>query len=123
VASLLGYWLGEFSNSFVLARMKLMTRGRWLWTRTVGSTLIGEGIDTLAFVGAATLFGVFPPALFVTLVVTNYLFKVGVEVLMTPLTYAIVGRLKAAEGVDVYDIGTDFNPFRLRDDRTAAAKP
>jgi len=100
-----------------------MTRGRWLWTRTVVSTLIGEGIDTLAFVGAATLFGVFPPALFVTLVLTNYLFKVGVEVLMTPLTYVIVGRLKAAEGEDVYDAGTDFNPFRLRDDRTADVKP
>lgn len=122
VASLLGYWLGEFSNSFVLARMKLLTRGRWLWTRTVGSTLVGEGIDTIVFIGVATLFGVFPPVLFLTLFVTNYLFKVGVEVVMTPATYVIVRRLKAAEQEDVYDIGTDFNPFHLRD-RTAPAKP
>jgi hypothetical protein len=115
VASLLGYWLGEFSNSFVLARMKILTRGRWLWMRTIGSTLAGEGIDTAVFIGVATLFGVFPPVLFVTLFVTNYLFKVGVEVAMTPLTYAIVGHLKRTEREDAFDIGTDFNPFRFRD--------
>jgi queuosine precursor transporter len=113
LASLLGYWLGEFSNSYVLAKMKILTRGRWLWTRTVGSTLVGEGIDTLVFVAVAVLFGVFPAALFVTLALTNYLFKVGVEVLMTPVTYAAVGALKRAEHEDYYDRGTNFNPFRI----------
>jgi len=113
LASLLGYWLGEFSNSYVLAKMKILTGGRWLWTRTVGSTLVGEGIDTLAFVAVAVLFGVFPAALFVTLALTNYLFKVGVEVLMTPVTYAAVGALKQVEQEDCYDRGTNFNPFRI----------
>ncbi|MEI7637596.1 MAG: queuosine precursor transporter [Syntrophus sp. (in: bacteria)] len=113
LASLLGYWLGEFSNSYVLAKMKILTRGRWLWTRTVGSTLVGEGIDTLVFVAVAVLFGVFPAALFVTLALTNYLFKVGVEVLMTPVTYAAVGALKRVEHEDYYDRGTNFNPFRI----------
>ena len=113
LASLLGYWLGEFSNSYVLAKMKILTRGRWLWTRTVGSTLVGEGIDTLVFVAVAVLFGVFPAALFVTLALTNYLFKVGVEVLMTPVTYAAVGALKQVEHEDYYDRGTNFNPFRI----------
>ena len=113
LASLLGYWLGEFSNSYVLAKMKIITRGRWLWTRTVGSTLVGEGIDTLVFVAVAVLFGVFPAALFVTLALTNYLFKVGVEVLMTPVTYAAVDALKRVEHEDYYDRGTNFNPFRI----------
>lgn len=113
LASLLGYWLGEFSNSYVLAKMKILTRGRWLWTRTVGSTLVGEGIDTLVFVAVAVLFGVFPAALFVTLALTNYLFKVGIEVLMTPVTYAAVGALKRVENEDYYDRGTNFNPFRI----------
>jgi hypothetical protein len=116
LASLLAYWLGEFSNSFTLAKMKILTRGKWLWTRTIGSTLVGEGIDTVVFILAATLFGVFPAALMATLIVTNYLFKVGVEALMTPLTYRIVRFLKAAEQEDFYDLGTDFNPFRFRAD-------
>lgn len=113
IASLLGYWLGEFSNSFVLAKMKLLTRGKWLWTRTIGSTLVGEGVDTVVFVLIATLFGVFPPVLMASLILTNYIFKVGVEVVMTPVTYAIVNFLKAKEQEDYYDWDTDFNPFRL----------
>ncbi|WP_352429031.1 queuosine precursor transporter [Thermoflexus sp.] len=112
-ASLLGYWAGEFSNSFTLAQMKLLTCGRWLWTRTIGSTLVGEGVDTLVFVLVATLAGVFPWSLFQTLTLTNYLFKVGVEVIMTPVTYLIVGALKRLEQEDYYDYGTDFNPFRI----------
>ena len=110
-ASLLGYWLGEFSNSYVLAKMKILTGGRWLWTRTVGSTLVGEGIDTMVFVSVAVVCDVFPAALFVTLAVTNYLFKVGVEVIMTPATYAAVDALKKAEQEDFYDFRTNFNPF------------
>jgi hypothetical protein len=112
LASLAGYWSGEFSNSFVLAKMKIITGGRHLWMRTIGSTLVGQVVDTLAFFVVACLFGVFPWTLFVTLVLTNYLFKCAVEALMTPITYLAVNRLKRAEGVDVYDIGTDFNPFK-----------
>ena len=112
LASLAGYWSGEFTNSFVLAKMKILTRGRWLWTRTIGSTIVGELLDTLLFVVIASLFQVFPWNLFITLTVTNYLFKVGLEVLMTPLTYAIVSKLKKAENEDYFDRKTDFNPFQ-----------
>jgi uncharacterized integral membrane protein (TIGR00697 family) len=114
LASLAGYWSGEFSNSFVLAKMKILTRGRWLWTRTIGSTIVGELVDTVVFISVASLFRVFPWSLFVTLVLTNYLFKCGVEALMTPVTYATVNWLKRVEREDYYDYGTDFNPFVLR---------
>ena len=113
VASLLAYFAGEFSNSYTLARLKVLTHGRWLWLRTIGSTLIGEGVDSLLFVGIACLAGVFPWAIALTLVVTNYLFKVGIEVLFTPLTYQIVSLLKRLENEDYYDINTNFNPFHL----------
>ncbi|MBN1147528.1 MAG: queuosine precursor transporter [Anaerolineales bacterium] len=115
VASLVAYWAGEFSNSFVLAKMKIKTAGRWLWTRTIASTLVGEGLDTLLFVSLATLLRVpgFVPSIWLTLVLTNYLFKVGVEALMTPLTYRVVNRLKQVENEDYYDYDTDFNPFKL----------
>jgi queuosine precursor transporter len=112
LASLLGYWTGEFSNSFTLAKMKILTGGRWLWTRTIGSTIIGELVDTLVFVSVASLFGVFPWSLFPTLVLTNYLFKCGVEALMTPVTYFVINHLKRAEHEDYYDYNTDFNPFK-----------
>ncbi len=113
LASLAGYWSGEFTNSFVLAKMKIMTRGRWLWTRTIGSTIVGEMVDTVVFIGIASLFHVFPWTLFLTLVLTNYLFKVGVEALMTPVTYAAVSRLKKTENEDYYDRDTNFNPFHM----------
>lgn len=113
VASLVAYWLGEFSNSFVLAKMKIATQGRWVWSRTIGSTLVGQGIDTLVFFVLATLLGVFPAAIFVSLVVTNYILKVGIEVLLTPITLAVIRWLKRTEGVDYYDTETRFNPFRL----------
>ena len=112
-ASLMGYWLGEFSNSFVLARMKILTAGKWLWTRTVGSTLIGEGVDTVVFILTATFFGVFPASLAASLIAANYIFKVGIEVFMTPVTYKVVGFLKRAEQEDYDDSRTDFNPFRF----------
>jgi len=113
LASLAGYWSGEFTNSFVLAKMKIMTRGRWLWTRTIGSTIVGEMVDTVVFIGIASLFHVFPWTLFLTLVLTNYLFKVGIEALMTPVTYAAVSRLKKTENEDYYDRDTNFNPFHM----------
>ena len=108
-ASLAGYWLGEFFNSYVLAKMKILTNGRWLWTRTIGSTLVGEAVDSLVFVAVASLFGVFPWSLFFTLSLTNYIFKVTIEAVMTPLTYLVINKLKHAENEDYYDRDTDFN--------------
>jgi uncharacterized integral membrane protein (TIGR00697 family) len=113
LASLAAYWLGEFSNSFVLAKMKVLTNGRWLWTRTIGSTLVGELVDSAVFIAIASLFGIFPWSLFNTLVVTNYLFKTATEALMTPLTYLIVNFLKQTEKEDFYDRGTNFSPFAI----------
>ncbi len=114
LASLSGYWLGEFFNSIVLAKMKVLTDGRWLWTRTIGSTLIGEALDTLVFIAVASAFGVFPWSLFLALTLTNYILKVGIEVAFTPLTYAVVAALKRAEDEDYYDRDTDFNPFAAK---------
>ncbi len=113
LASLAGFWLGEFSNSFVLAKMKVLTNGRWLWSRTIGSTLVGEFVDTAMFVVVASAFGVFPWSLFLTLTIANYLFKVAVEVVMTPLTYLVVRVLKQVENEDYYDRETNFNPFAV----------
>jgi uncharacterized integral membrane protein (TIGR00697 family) len=114
LASLTAYFAGEFTNSYILAKMKLRTRGRWLWARTIGSTLLGEGVDSILFVAVASLAGVFPWSLFVTLTLTNYLFKVAIEILMTPLTYRIVSALKHVEREDYYDWNTNFNPFRTQ---------
>jgi uncharacterized integral membrane protein (TIGR00697 family) len=114
LASLAGYWSGEFSNSFILAKMKILTRGRWLWTRTIGSTIVGELVDTVVFVSIASIFKIFPWSLFVTLTLTNYLFKCTVEALMTPATYAAVNALKKTEKEDYYDRDTNFSPFIIR---------
>jgi len=111
LASLAGYWTGEFTNSFILAKLKILTDGRWLWIRTIGSTIVGELVDTVIFLIVASLFGVFPWSLFLTLTVTNYVFKCGVEALMTPITYVVVNALKRVEDEDYYDRGTNFNPF------------
>lgn len=112
LASLLAYFAGEFSNSYVLARMKVAMQGRALWMRTIGSTLVGEGVDTVVFVLVA-FWGVLPNDLVWLILVSNYIFKVGVEVLFTPLTYQIVAFLKRAENEDYYDRDTDFNPFAV----------
>jgi len=114
IASLAAYLVGEFSNSFVLAKLKIITQGRWLWVRTISSTLVGEGVDSIVFVTIACLFGVFPWEIALTLIVSNYLFKVFIEVIMTPVTYALVGFLKRAEHEDYYDTDTNFNPFRWK---------
>jgi queuosine precursor transporter len=113
LASLAGYWTGEFSNSYILAKVKVLTNGRWLWVRTIGSTLVGQLVDTVMFVVVASVFGVFPWSLFLTLTVTNYLFKCAVEALMTPVTYGVVGFLKKVENEDFYDRDTNFNPFTV----------
>jgi uncharacterized integral membrane protein (TIGR00697 family) len=112
VASFIAYLIGEFANSFVLAKMKIATRGRWLWTRTIGSTLIGEGLDSLVFITIAFV-GTIPANGLASAIVTQWLFKTGYEVIATPLTYAVVTWLKRVEGMDVYDEKTNFSPLIL----------
>jgi hypothetical protein len=112
-ASLAAFWAGDFVNSFVLAKMKVKTGGRFLWARTVGSTVAGQGLDSLIFYPLA-FWGEWPPRLVVAVMVSNFFVKVGVETLMTPVTYLVVGFLKRAEREDYYDRGTDFNPFSLK---------
>lgn len=114
IASLIAYFAGEFSNSYVLAKMKIWTKGKLLWTRTIGSTIVGEGVDTLLFCTIA-FFGSpgFTISLLLAVIISNYIFKVGVEVLLTPLTYKVVEFLKRKENEDYYDYKTDFNPFSL----------
>ena len=110
-ASLVAYFAGEFSNSFVLAKMKILTRGKWLFTRTIGSTIIGEGIDTVLFVTIAFA-GLYTRHLLFLIIVSNYIFKVLLEIVLTPATYKVVGFLKRREKVDWFDYKTNFNPFK-----------
>lgn len=114
LASMLGYWAGDFANSYVLAKMKVLTRGRWLWTRTIGSTLVGQAVDSLLFYPVAFL-GIWTTAKMFQVVAFNCVFKVGVEAVLTPLTYAIVNWLKRVENEDYYDRHTNFTPFSLKD--------
>jgi queuosine precursor transporter len=108
--SLIAYFAGEFSNSFILSKMKIFTRGRWLFTRTIGSTIVGEGVDTLIFVMVAFA-GIFSRETLLAIIVSNYIFKVVFEVILTPVTYVVVRYLKRTEKADVYDYKTNFNPF------------
>ncbi|QYO68456.1 queuosine precursor transporter [Leptolyngbya sp. 7M] len=112
LASLLGFWAGEFVNSFVMAKMKILTAGRFLWTRTIGSTICGEVADTLIFYPVA-FFGTWSNEQLISVMVGNYILKVLWEVIATPFTYLIVGFLKKAENEDYFDTETDFNPFTL----------
>ncbi len=112
VGSFAAYLVGEFANAFVLARMKIMTHGRWLWTRTIGSTIIGEGVDSLIFISIAFV-GTVSGHQLVRTMITAWLVKTGYEALVTPLTYLVVNFLKRTEGVDTYDTSTDFSPIRL----------
>jgi uncharacterized integral membrane protein (TIGR00697 family) len=115
LASLIAFWCGEFVNSFVLAKMKIATAGRWLWTRTIGSTIVGEGVDSALFYPLAFYnSGLIPNELLPTVMLAQFVAKVGVEVLLTPVTYRIVAVLKRAEQEDYYDVRTDFNPFTLK---------
>jgi uncharacterized integral membrane protein (TIGR00697 family) len=113
-ASFAGYLVGEFANSFLLSRMKILTRGRWLWSRTIGSTVVGQGLDTsifiiLAFVGTSS----FVPVM----ILYHWLSKTAIEALFTPVTYAAVNWLKQKESLDTYDYETDYNPFMILDRR------
>ena len=113
LASIIAFWAGEFVNSYVLARMKLWTRGRHLWSRTIGSTVVGQGIDSLIFYPLA-FYGIWETETLLVVLATQWALKVGWEALLTPVTYAVVGWLKRREGIDVYDEGTDFTPFRAK---------
>lgn len=110
VASLAGYFVGEFANSAVLSRMKVLTGGRWLWTRTIGSTIIGEGLDTVIFISIA-FFGSMNNAVLLSMIVAQYIFKVSYEILFTPLTYLVVDWVKQREEIDKYDNDVKYNPF------------
>ena len=112
-ASLIAFWAGEFVNSFVLARMKVWTGGRKLWARTIGSTIVGQGVDSLLFYPLA-FYGVWSNAQVLTVLITNWALKVLWEAVLTPVTYAVVGFLKRREGLDIYDTATDFTPFATR---------
>ena len=119
VASITAFWAGEFVNSFVMAKMKVWTKGRALWSRTIGSTFVGQGVDSLIFYPVAFL-GIWTPQAVVTVMITNWALKVAWEAALTPVTYAVVNRLKRAEGVDLFDLETDFSPFATS---SAAGKP
>ena len=111
--SMIAFWSGSFANSYVLAKMKIWTRGRWLWTRTIGSTLVGEAVDSALFYVIAFA-GIWATGDIVKIAATQYVLKSGWEAVMTPVTYRVVGFLKRAEREDYYDRDTDFNPFTLR---------
>ena len=113
IASIIAYFVGEFSNSFIMSRMKIWTKGKHLWTRTIGSTLVGELIDSVLFVLIAFA-GIWENSLLIAVLVSNYIFKTLYEIAATPLTYWISGWLKRKEGEDHYDHGANYNPFRLR---------
>ncbi|GMN02939.1 queuosine precursor transporter [Erythrobacter sp. MTPC3] len=119
-ASILAFWAGEFVNSYVMAKMKVWTKGKALWTRTIGSTVVGQGVDSLIFYPIA-FWGIWTTEAVVTVMITNWLLKVLWEAALTPLTYAVVGRLKKAEGVDLFDMDTDFSPFSSKEHRKPGA--
>jgi hypothetical protein len=114
IASLAGYFAGSFSNAIMMSFMKVLTKGKLLWTRTIGSTIVGQAFDTFTFILVATALGVFPWSLFWSLTVTNYIFKVGMEAMVTPVTYWVVNGLKRAEDIDVYDEDTNLSPFKFK---------
>lgn len=112
-ASIIAFWAGEFVNSYVLARMKVWTQGKHLWSRTIGSTIFGQGVDSLIFYPLA-FWGIWSTSQVLTVMVTNWGMKVLWEAVLTPVTYVVVNRLKRHEGVDLFDEGTDFTPFKTR---------
>lgn len=111
LASFSGYLVGEFVNSVILSRLKVLTRGRWLWTRTIGSTIAGEGLDTAIFITVAFIG---TPAFTPAIILYHWVAKVGIEVVATPVTYIVVGWLKRTESVDTYDYSVNFNPFSVK---------
>jgi len=114
VASFIAYLVGEFSNSFVLAKMKIKTKGRWLWMRTIGSSIIGQGLDAAIFITIAYI-GRFNLSFIGTAILTHWLVKTGYETVATPFTYVVVNYLKRKETIDTFDYETNFNPFLISD--------
>ncbi len=112
IASMVAYFAGEFTNAYILAKMKILTKGRWLFSRTIGSTIVGQGVDTLIFPFIGFL-GILPLKTIIAGVISQYIFKVAFEIVATPLTYMVVGYLKRAEKTDAYDNKTNFNPFTV----------
>jgi uncharacterized integral membrane protein (TIGR00697 family) len=119
IASLAAFWAGEFANSYTMAKLKLITKGRWLWTRTVGSTVVGQAVDTTLVI-VITFAGTFTPGKLFQIIWQGYLLKVAYEVLATPVTYLVVNWLKRAEHVDTFDTHTNFNPFAVGQTGTSA---
>jgi len=113
IASIIGYWAGEFSNSYVLAKLKVLTKGKWLWSRTISSTIVGQGVDTVLFTFIG-FFGLIPNSILITAIISGYVFKVIYEIIATPITYKIVKFLKKKEEIDHYDYETNFNPFKIK---------
>jgi uncharacterized integral membrane protein (TIGR00697 family) len=113
LASVLAYWVGGFTNDFVLAKMKVLTKGKYLWSRTIGSTLVGQIVDSFLFIGIA-FYGIIPNAIIVQIAFTQYLLKVAYETVATPITYLVINKLKKSEGIDFYDYNTNFSPFKFK---------
>ncbi len=113
LASVLAYWAGGFVNDFTLAKMKLLTKGKMLWSRTIGSTVVGQAVDSFLFIGIA-FYGVIPTSIVIQIALTQYVLKVIYETVATPITYFVVNKLKKSEGLDVFDYHTNFNPFHFR---------
>lgn len=112
LASLIAYFLGEYCNSAVLSKMKLLTQGKWLWTRTIGSTIVGEGVDTIIFITIA-FWAAVPNSVLFQMIVLQYIWKIVYEIVLTPVTYIVVDWIKRKEGIDTYDNGVKYNPFSL----------
>jgi uncharacterized integral membrane protein (TIGR00697 family) len=122
MASIIAYWVGGFANDFTLAKMKILTKGKYLWSRTIGSTVVGQAIDSFLFIGLA-FYGIIPTAVVLQIALTQYILKVIYETVATPFTYFIVNKLKKDEGLDVFDYHTNFNPFRFKvEDNTSVNK-
>ena len=115
LASFLAYLTGEFCNSFVLAKMKILTKGKWLWSRTIGSTIFGQGLDTVIFIVIAY---VGAPFFTPWMILWHWLAKIGIEIILTPFTYLIINYLKRSESIDTYDFDTNFNPLRINGRKT-----
>lgn len=111
--SIIAFWAGDFVNSFVMSKLKVITNGKWLWTRTIGSTVLGQGVDSVLFYPIAFM-GIWTFDTLVGVIAFNWAFKVMVEIVMTPVTYAVVNKLKNVEHEDYFDVGTDFTPFSLK---------
>lgn len=120
IASIIAYWAGGFVNDFALAKMKILTKGKYLWTRTIGSTAIGQAVDSVLFIGIA-FYGIIPNMIILQIALTQYCLKVAYEAIATPITYFVINKLKQKEGLDVFDYQTNFTPFKFNVDKTSSS--